>query len=70
MIQTDLICGNNKGDISIVSFETFMQIKEKAHNDCIICIKIFELRQSKTFVITSAEDEMIKIWDASFNLIK
>ena len=33
------------------------------------CLKIFELFQDKVLIITSGEDELIKIWDSRFNLV-
>ena len=33
------------------------------------CLKITELFQDKVLIITSGEDELIKIWDTKFNMI-
>jgi acylphosphatase len=63
-INCDLICGNNSGQIAVVSKGYFNIVKEQAHNKQINCIKIVNLKNSKIIIITCGEDDHINIWDA------
>lgn len=47
----------------------YIIVKERAHSKMINCLKISEILNDKVVIITSGEDETIKIWDTKFNLI-
>lgn len=69
MIQSDLICGNNSGDLSIVAHGKYIRVKEKAHKGMLNVLRITELLDDKVIIITAAEDEYVRIWDTKFQLI-
>lgn len=68
-VVTDLIVGNSKGDISLVTNGSFIPLKEKAHDGMINCLKITDVLHKKIVIITAGEDEMIKFWDTTFQHI-
>ncbi|EGR31153.1 hypothetical protein IMG5_116830 [Ichthyophthirius multifiliis] len=68
-IESDIIAGNNNGDLILVACGKYIIAKEKAHLKMINCLKITELFQDKVLIITSGEDEFVKIWDTKFNMI-
>ncbi|KAL4497254.1 hypothetical protein ABPG72_011189 [Tetrahymena utriculariae] len=69
-IESDIIAGNNVGDLILVACGKYIVAKERAHSKMINCLKITELFQDKVLIITCGEDEVVKIWDTKFNLIK
>ncbi|CAD8183513.1 unnamed protein product [Paramecium pentaurelia] len=68
-IESDIIVGNNFGDLALVSCGKYIVVKERAHQKMINCLKISEILGDKVVIITCGEDEYIKIWDTKFNLI-
>lgn len=68
-IESDIIAGNNNGDLVLVTCGKYIIIKEKAHTKMINCLKIFEVFSDKVLILTAGEDEQIKIWDTRFNLV-
>lgn len=47
----------------------YIHIYCRAHNKMINCLKVSEILGDKVVIITSGEDEYIRIWDTKFNLI-
>lgn len=68
-IESDIIVGNNFGDLALVACGKYIVVKERAHSKMINCLKISEILGDKVVIITSGEDEFIRIWDTKFNLI-
>lgn len=68
-VQSDIVFGNNLGDISTYCSSKFFVVHEQAHpNSAINCIRVtnsLSFDQKTVCVITSGEDGMVKIWDAS-----
>lgn len=64
-----MIVGNNFGELALVSCGKYIVVRERAHDKMINCLKISEILNDKVVIITSGEDEYIKIWDTKFNLI-
>lgn len=62
-IESDVIAGNNNGDLILVVCGKYIIAKEKAHQKMINVLKIIELFKDKVLIITGGEDECIKIWD-------
>lgn len=71
-VQSDVIFGNNFGDISTYCSSKYFVLNEQAHPRAPInCIKVTNTLSNdmKTaMVITGGEDGLIKIWDASIQL--
>ena len=67
---TDLVLGNSYGDIGLVTCEKYITMKKEAHKGMINCLKITDFLSEKLLVVTAGQDEYIKFWDTSFNLIK
>ena len=61
--------GNNFGELALVACGKYIVVKERAHDKMINCLKISEILTDKVVIITSGEDEFIRIWDTKFNLI-
>ena len=55
--------------MALVACGKYIVVKERAHAKMINCLKISEILGDKVVIITSGEDEYIKIWDTKFNLI-
>jgi hypothetical protein len=53
----------------LVACGKYIVVNERAHSKMINCIKITEILTDKVVIITSSEDECVKIWDTKFNLI-
>jgi len=68
-IESDIIVGNNFGELALVACGKYIVVKERAHEKMINCLKITEILRDKVVIITSGEDEFIRIWDTKFNLI-
>jgi hypothetical protein len=68
-IESDIIVGNNFGELALVACGKYIVVKERAHDKMINCLKITEILRDKVVIITSGEDEFIRIWDTKFNLI-
>ena len=68
-IESDIIVGNNYGELALVACGKYIVVKERAHDKMINCLKITEILKDKVVIITSGEDEFIRIWDTKFNLI-
>lgn len=47
----------------------YIVVKEKAHSKMINCLKITEILGDKVVIVTSGEDEFVRVWDTKFNLI-
>ena len=71
-IQSDVVFGNNLGDISTYCSSKYFVLNEQAHpGSQINCIKVtnsLSLDQKTVMVVTAGEDGMVKIWDASIIL--
>ena len=75
-IVTDLIIGNSKGDIGLVTCSKFIILKKGAHkgmiNNIIITDVIHDvgmIDKKKLMVVTTGEDEYVRFWDISFKLV-
>lgn len=68
-VESDIIVGNNFGDLALVACGKYIVVKERAHSKMINCLKISEILGDKIVIITSGEDEHIRIWDTKFNII-
>ena len=69
IIETDLIVGDNRGDIGLVTCGNYIMLKKQGHMGMINCLKITDALYDKLVVITAGEDEKIKFWDTGLNLI-
>lgn len=43
MISSDLITGNNFGDIGLVAYGRYISVKEQAHTKMINCLRVTEI---------------------------
>ena len=70
-LQSDLICGTNTGDISVISCKgEYQPMKQLAHPHRLInCIKVVDVNDMKVIIISAGEDECIRIWDSRFELL-
>lgn len=68
-IESDILTGDNQGNIGLFICGKFLTVREKAHKGNINCLKVGELFKYKTVLITAGEDEMVRIWDTKVNLI-
>lgn len=66
---SDILVGNNYGDLALITAGRYFPVKEKAHGKMINVLKVTQAFQSKIIVITAGEDEFIRFWDTTFNLI-
>jgi WD40 repeat protein len=68
-VQSDIVFGNNLGDISTYCSSKYFVLHEQAHPGAAInCIRVtnsLSLDLKTVCVITGGEDGMVKIWDAS-----
>lgn len=69
-VMTDLVVGNSFGDIGLVTCSKYIVMKKNAHRGMINCLKISDVLAEDLMVVSSGEDELIKFWDTSFNLLK
>ena len=71
-IQSDVIFGNNLGDISTFCNQKYFVLNEQAHPkapiNCIKVTNVLSKDMKNVSVVTGGEDGMIKIWDASIQL--
>lgn len=71
-VQSDIIFGNNLGDISTYCSSKYFVLNEQAHPG--VAINVIRVTNSLSLdlktvmIITGGEDGMIKIWDASIQL--
>lgn len=68
-VGSDIIVGDNVGNIGLVTAGRYHHLKEKAHAKMINCIKVTELLAEDLLILTSGQDETVKFWDTSFNLL-
>jgi WD40 repeat protein len=68
-IQSDVLFGNNLGDISTYCNSKYFILNEQAHPGAPInCIKVTNVLTydiKGVTIVTGGEDGIIKIWDAS-----
>jgi len=68
-VQSDVVFGNNLGDISTYCSSKYFVLNEQAHAGVAInCIKVtnsLSLDLKTVMIVTGGEDGLIKIWDAS-----
>ena len=74
-IVTDLIVGNSRGDIGLVTCGKFILLKKNAHKGMVNNIKITDAIQDvrpahqKLLILTTGEDSYVRFWDTGFNPI-
>ena len=61
-VSSDIILGNNYGDIALVSYGKFLVVYPNAHNKMINCIKIVEAFENNLIIITSGDGIYIYIY--------
>ena len=69
-VMTDLVTGSSFGDIGLVTCSKYIIMKKRAHKGMINCIRISDILAEDLLIVSTGEDEHIKFWDTSFNLIK
>ena len=73
--QSDILVGDNMGNIGIVTSGKYFRLYEKAHKTAegkfamVNRILITNSLSDKPLIITSGEDETVRIWDMSLNPI-
>lgn len=70
IVMTDLVVGNSFGDIGLVTCSKYIIMKKAAHRGMINCLRITDILTDHLVIVSCGEDECIKFWDTSFNLIK
>lgn len=68
-IESDLVVGNSLGDLGLVTRGKYINLKPQAHSKMINCIRVTDCLAEKTLIITAGEDEYIRFWDTSFNIL-
>jgi WD40 repeat protein len=65
--ETNILTANNFGDLGVIAEGNYYCTKKTAHkkmiNSLIIC------NSYDTFIVTGGEDEFIKVWNTSFELL-
>lgn len=69
LLSTNIVGGNNFGDIVLIIEDKYIQAKEKAHQKMISCIRVSNAFAESIIIITAGEDEKIKVWDTAFELL-
>jgi WD40 repeat protein len=71
-IQSDVVFGNNLGDISTYCNSKYFVLFEQAHPgvpiNCIRVTNALSLDRQSCMVVTGGEDGLVKIWNASIQL--
>lgn len=68
-IESDVLCGNDQGDIGLLICGKYLHVRVSAHLGRINCLKVGELFGNKVVLVTAGEDEMVRIWDTKMNSI-
>ena len=68
-MNSDIIVGNNYGEIGLITFGKYVPLRKNAHNGLINCLRVTDMIPKKLLVITTGEDECLRIWDTAFNLV-
>jgi WD40 repeat protein len=68
-VQCDLVVGTNLGSLGLVSHGKYILTVNVAHKKMVTCIKVTDVFRNRVAIITAGEDEVVKIWDSSFDLI-
>lgn len=68
-IQSDIIFGTSLGEITTFCSGKHFILHENAHEAAINCIKVTDAMTDRVNIFTGGEDGMIKLWDASMQLI-
>lgn len=68
-IESDIITGNNFGDLSMFICGKYIKCKKNAHTSIINCLRITELFKYKIVLISAGEDYLVKLWDMKFREI-
>lgn len=61
-IEPDIYFGSSKGSISIYSNNRHYEMKEKAHQGPINCLRVTDVFNNQVCIITAGEDGWFKIW--------
>lgn len=68
-VGSDVIVGNNFGNIGLITGGKYYSLRDDAHTKMVNCIKVTEYLAKDLVIITSSQDETVKFWDTSFNLL-
>ena len=69
-VESDVFIGSNKGIVSRYTSDKHIFLLRNAREWTINCIKVTDINQHSTLVITWGEDGIIKIWNPSITLVK
>lgn len=65
--QSDIIVANNFGDLGVITNHAYFCAKQTAHKKMINSLIVYG--DAKPIIITGSEDEYIKIWSISFDIL-
>lgn len=68
-VQSDIIFGTSLGEITTFCSGKHFVLNENAHEGAINCIKVTDSMTDRVNIFTGGEDGVIKLWDASIQLI-
>ena len=69
-VQCDIVFGSSLGEITTFCSGKHFVLHESAHEGAINCIKISDSMTDRINIFTGGEDGLIKMWDASVQLLQ
>lgn len=67
VVTSDILVGNNFGDLGVVVQEKYIPVKKTAHKKMITSLLLTDTLEH--IIVTSGEDEFIKLWSMDFELL-